>query len=203
MLTEAIALCWIHDGRHYKELAPRLNHHHQQLATFLTKYWNYYRGLLRYRAAPTAAKAERLRRGFGQLFRQTTGYAALDECIRITRQKRPSLLRVLTHPELPLHNNPAELGARQRVRKRDISFGPRSDAGIRAWDTFQTLADTARKLGMTIYHSLRDRICGAPDLHRLADRIADQARDLSLGESWPERALRPAWQPVRVQSWQR
>jgi hypothetical protein len=33
---------------------------------------------------------------------------------------------VLEHPELPLHNNPAELGARQRVRKRHISFGPRS-----------------------------------------------------------------------------
>jgi hypothetical protein len=74
---------------------------------------------------------------------------------------------------------------------------------MRAWDTFQTLADTARKLGVNIYHYLRDRICGAPDLHRLADRIADQARDLSLGASWPERAPRPAWQPVRVQSWQR
>jgi hypothetical protein len=56
---------------------------------------------------------------------------------------------------------------------------------------------------VNIYHYLRDRICDVPDLHRLADQIADQARDLSLGESWPERAPRPAWQPVRVQSWQR
>jgi hypothetical protein len=40
MLTEAIALCWIHDGRHYKELTPRLAHHKEQLTTFLTKYWN-------------------------------------------------------------------------------------------------------------------------------------------------------------------
>jgi hypothetical protein len=203
MLTEAIALCWIHDGRHYKELEPRLAHHQEKLATFLTKYWNYYRGLLRYRDHPTAEKAERLRRGFAKLFRQTTGYAALDKRIAITRQKQQSLLRVLEHPELPLHNNPAELGARQRVRKRDISFGPRSDAGIRAWDTFQTLADTARKLGVNIYHYLRDRICDAPDLHRLADQIADQARGLALGASWAERAPRPAWQPVRVQSWRR
>jgi hypothetical protein len=50
---------------------------------------------------------------------------------------------------------------------------------------------------------LRDRICGAPDLHRLADRIADQARARALDASWPERAPRPAWQTVRVQSWQR
>jgi hypothetical protein len=102
--------------------------------------------LQRYREAPTAAKAERLRRGFDKLFQPTTGYAALDKRIAITRQKRQSLLRVLAHPELPLHNNPAELGARQRVRKRDISFGPRSDAGIRAWDTFQSiLSKTAER----------------------------------------------------------
>jgi hypothetical protein len=56
---------------------------------------------------------------------------------------------------------------------------------------------------VNIYHYLRDRICGVPDLHRLADRIAEQAGDLALGASWPERAPRPAWQPVRVQSWQR
>jgi hypothetical protein len=203
MLTEEIALCWIHDGRHYKELAPRLAHHKEQLTTFLTKYWNYYHGLRRYRDDPTAAKAERLRRGFDKLFQPTTGYEALDKRIAITRQKRQSLLRVLDHPELPLHNNPAELGARQRVRKRDISFGPRSDAGTRAWDTFQTLADTARKLGVNSYHYLRDRICGAPDLQRLADRIAEQADALALGASWPERAPRPAWQPVLVQSWRR
>jgi len=40
-----------------------------------------------------------------------------------TRAHKDSLLLVLKFPELPLHNNPAELGARGRVRKRDVSFG--------------------------------------------------------------------------------
>jgi len=40
---------------------------------------------------------------------------ALDERLALTRDKKPELLLVLEHPELPLHNNPAELGARQRV----------------------------------------------------------------------------------------
>jgi hypothetical protein len=31
------------------------------------------------------------------------------------------------------------LGVRRRVRKRDVSFGPRTEAGRQAWDTFQTL----------------------------------------------------------------
>ncbi len=51
---------------------------------------------------------------------------------------------VLKHPEIPLHNNPAELEARQRVRKRDVSFGPRTQDGIEAWDTFMSLAATAQ-----------------------------------------------------------
>jgi hypothetical protein len=40
LLTEEMALCWIHEGQHYRELAPRLAHHQEQLMTFLTKYWN-------------------------------------------------------------------------------------------------------------------------------------------------------------------
>ena len=58
------------------------------------------------------------------------------------RLKKDGLLLVLQHPGLPLHNNPAELGARQRKRKRDVRFGPRTQDGVRAWDTFMTLAET-------------------------------------------------------------
>ena len=52
-------------------------------------------------------------------------YGALDERIALTRVKKASLLMVLAHPEIPLHNDPVELQVRQRVRKRKISFGPR------------------------------------------------------------------------------
>jgi len=74
-----------------------------------------------------------------------------------TRAKKTSLLLVLKHPELPLHNNASELGVRRRVRKRDVSFGPRTDGGRRAWDTFMTLAETARKLDVSFYAYLHDR----------------------------------------------
>lgn len=91
---------------------------------------------------------------------------------------------VLTHPEVPLHNNPAELGARQRVRKRDVSFGPRGEAGIRAWDTFQTLVATAGKLGGSVYHYLRDRMTETNQMPALADLITARAPALNLGASW-------------------
>jgi hypothetical protein len=61
------------------------------------------------------------------------------------------LLLVLQYPELPLHNNAAELAVRQRVRKRDVSFDPRTHEGVHAWETFMTLAATARKLGGSFY----------------------------------------------------
>ena len=77
------------------------------------------------------------------------------------------MLMVLTHPEIPLHNNPAELGARQRVRKRDVSFGPRTAEGTNAWDTFMTLAATARKLGVSFYAYVHDRITTTNQLPRL------------------------------------
>jgi hypothetical protein len=81
------------------------------------------------------------------LFGATTGYAVLDDRIARTRAKKDCLLMVLAHPEIPLHNNPAELAARQRVRERDVSFGPWTMEGAKARDTFQTLATTAAKLG--------------------------------------------------------
>ena len=183
-VTEALALCWIHEGRHYKKLWPEIAAHRALLADFQTRFWSYYGDLRAYRAAPTAAARERLGATFDQLFATRTGYHALDDRIAKTRAKRCALLQVLEHPEVPLHNNPAELGARRRVRKRDVSFGPRTAAGVRAWDTFQTLVATTQKLGVSFYAYVRDRLTGAQQVPALAQLIADRAPLLQLDCSW-------------------
>ena len=85
------------------------------------------------------------------------------------------LLAVLDHPDIPLHHNDMELAARRRVRKRDVSFGPQSRNGSRAWDTFQTLAATAAKLGVGFFHYLRDRIITPATTPTLAERVAQRA----------------------------
>ncbi len=77
-------------------------------------------------------------------YEANTGYEEVDKRIARTKAKKDSLLLVFAYSELPLHNNSAELGARQRVRKRDVSFGPRTQAGVRAWDTFAALAATCK-----------------------------------------------------------
>ncbi len=127
--------------------------------------------MLAYRQQPTLKERTRLETEFDTLFATETGYWALDQRIALTRAKKANLLMVLEHPEIPLHNNSAELDARQRVRKRKISFGPRVAEGTRAWDTFMSLAGTTRKLGVNFYRYIQDRISGANQIPQLASII--------------------------------
>ena len=91
---------------------------------------------------------------------------------------------MLKYPELPLHNNASELGVRQRVRKRDVSFGPRTENGVRSWDTFATLTETAKKLDVSFYRYLHDRISVNNQIPLLADLVLKRAKELNLGWSF-------------------
>lgn len=174
-LTRRMMLCWVHEGRPYKKLNPIVPLHRQLLDGFLKRFWEYYRELLIYKQSHSEAEHARLEAAFDELFATQTGYEALDERIAKTRAKKQSLLLALEYPELPLHNNASELGVRRRVRKRDVSFGPRTEAGKHAWDTFMTLAETTRKLGVSFYAYLHDRITGAKVIPPLADLITQAA----------------------------
>lgn len=54
-------------------------------------------------------------------------YDDLDKRIAKTKANKRHLLMVLRHPQIPPHNNEAELDARARVRKRVVSYGPRPE----------------------------------------------------------------------------
>ena len=183
-LTRWLALCWIHEGRHYKKLEPVVALHQTLLKDFLTRFWAYYDQLLEYRQLPTTQEALRLEAEFDALFDTPCGYTELDKRIASTRSHKGELLLVLKFPELPLHNNPAELGARGRVRKRDVSFGPRTEEGKQAWDTFMTLAATTKKLNVSFYEYVRDRILKKNCILPLSDLITKAAHELTLGQSY-------------------
>jgi hypothetical protein len=183
-LTRSRMLCWVHDGRLYKKLEPIIALHRGQLEDFRKNYWKYYDQLLAYRQQPTAQNRTQLEAQFDELFATETGYYDLDQRIAKTRAKKDSLLLVLQHPELPLHNNASELAVRQRVRKRDVSFGPRTSLGVQAWDTFMTLADTARKLKISFYAYIQDRISGTNQIPPLATLVTQRACQLNFGGSW-------------------
>jgi len=183
-LTVQLALCWVHEYRHYRKLTPRFLAHCHILEQFAKDFWKLYRDLLAYRDHPSEAEADALRAAFDRLFGQTSGYCQLDERKVLTLAKKESLLMVLSHPEILLHNNPAELGARQRVRKRDVSLQARTSEGIGAWDTFQTLVGTATKLGVNVYQYFHDRIAQSNLLPSLAALIQQRSATGHLAASW-------------------
>lgn len=170
-LTKEQALCWVHEGRHYKKLQPQVAYHQEILDSILSQFWDYYHDLQAYRSAPNSERAVALRHEFKAIFSQTTDYEQLNQRLAKTLAHEEKLLVVLDHPEIPLHNNPAELGARQRVRKRDVSFGPRTEEGRIAWDSFMTIAETAKKLGVSFYQYVLDRISQENVMSSLADII--------------------------------
>lgn len=174
LLTEEITLCWIHDGRHYKKLNPVVPLHKTLLDEFLTKYWFYYHQLKDYKEAPDPNKAIELTQQFEVLFSTHTGYQQLDDRIAKTQAKQKELLLVLKYPELPLHNNASELGARVQARARDISLHTMSEEGTKIKDTFMTISQTAKKLGVRTYDYIRDRVSGECKLPSLAQLIHEK-----------------------------
>ena len=171
LLTDKLSLCWIHAGRHYEKLSPIVDRHAKSLDDFLNHYWAYYASLQDYRAGPTKELAEKLRLEFDELFSTQTKYAALDHRIAKTAAKKDELLTVLSVPEVPLHNNASELGARVSARRRDVSLHSRSERGVRAMDIFTTLVQTSKKLGISAFAYLRDRLSGSLEMPSLAQSI--------------------------------
>ncbi|KAF5434366.1 Transposase IS66 family protein [Candidatus Methanophagaceae archaeon] len=165
------ALCWVHDGRNYKKLRPVVPEHREKLDEFRGKYWDYYQKLLQFGVNSSQEEAEALSAKFDQLFSTKTRYPALDERIAKSKAKKSELLMVLKHPELPLHNNDAELGARAQVRKRDVSLHTMTEDGTKANDTFLTIGQTAKKLGVSAYEYIYDRISERFRLPSLAELI--------------------------------
>ncbi len=185
LITAELALCWVHEGRHYKKLEPTIPYHQKLRDKFLRSFWKFYHRLNAYRQQPSPEKAALLEHQFDRLFTIQTGYHALDKLIARTQNHKTQLLMVLHHPEIELHNNPAELAVRHRVRKRKISFGPRVADGLQAWDTFMSLLATTQKLGINFHDYVVDRLSGLGQIPPLPDLIRDRAQQLDLDSSWP------------------
>ncbi len=169
------ALCWIHDARYYKKLTPFINHHHQILDDFMNKYWAFYGKLLKYKTAPTQEKKQELDEEFEKLFTTKTDYFNLNQRIEKTYANKHKLLAVLENPELPLHNNASELGARRVVTKRDISLHTVSRSGTKVKDAVMSIIETAKKLNVNYIDYLNDLISRDYKMIRLSQLILDSS----------------------------
>jgi hypothetical protein len=182
LVTEHHALCWIHEGRHYKKLNPVIPMHRESLEAFQKSFWDFYRQLLAFKKSPNEEKAKMLSDTFDLLFSQKTNYQDLDERIASTLEKKEKLLLVLRFPNLPLHNNPAELGARTQARKRDVSLQTKNAKGTKSKDSLMTVTETAKKLLVNTYRYFCDRLSKKYEMPSLADLIRQRSSPV-LGEA--------------------
>lgn len=170
------ALCWIHAERVLAKLVGFNDAQRQALEQVRTVLWELYRDLQAYKAAPTTQAKQTLAQRFDQLCATRTCFISLNLALkRMSRNKR-ELLLVLERPELPLHNNLSEGDIREYVKRRKISGGTRSEAGRRGRDTFASLKKTCRKLGVSFWSYLNDRVRGQAAVLPLSALIEARAQ---------------------------
>jgi hypothetical protein len=164
-------LCWVHAERRVNRLLPLNGRQRKAQEQAQDEIWTFYQELKEYRKSPGRRRRKRLKRKFDRIFTQSTGWPELNEALLVIHSKREHLLLVLDRPEIPLHNNLSENDIREYVKKRHISAGTRSDLGRRCRDTFLSLKKTCRKLGISFWAYLRDRIGKLHEIPPLADLI--------------------------------
>ena len=169
-------LCWIHDERYYKKMTPKITIHQAELKRVRGQIWDFYEKLLSFKElSPEEQQQQKipLEQEFDQIFTQQTDYFELNDRIEKSYAKKDKLLRVLNFPDLPLHNNAAELAVRRKVRKRDISLHTISPKGTKAQDAFMSVVETAAKLGVSALDYLKDRITGKCQMSSLSEVISE------------------------------
>ncbi|MGF9763623.1 transposase [Microvirga sp. 0TCS3.31] len=172
------ALCWVHAERHLQKLMPASPKQAQAVELVRKTIWCFYRGLRLWKQSPTPGAEASFRRQFNRIFGQHTGYKELDELLARLARRKSELLQVLERPEIPLHTNASESDLRACVIKRKVSGGTMSVNGRVARDVMLGLSKTCRKLGLSFFAYLGDRLgltTGQPMIPPLADLVIQAA----------------------------
>ena len=148
------ALCWIHAERHLEKLMPVSPKQAKAVELVRQTIWCFYRGLKLCKQSPAPGAEALFRRQFNRIFGQRTGDKDLDELLARLARRKGELLRVLERPEIPLH---------AWVINRKVSGGTMSVDGRVARDVMLGLSKTCRKLGLSVFAYLGDRLGLNPD----------------------------------------
>jgi hypothetical protein len=172
------ASCWVHAERPLARAVPYNEAHRAALEQVRQQLWDLYQDLKAYRAQPDARDKAALEARFDLLVGQKTDYpTTIGSALKEMHAHKADLLRVLERPEVPLHNNGTESIIRGYVKTRKISGSTRSDAGRRCRDTFASLKKTCRKLGVSFWEYLKDRLGNLGTFPRLAALIRQRAAE--------------------------
>lgn len=169
------ALCWVHAERLIQKLMPATSKQARSIEMTRDLVWCFYRALKVWKGKPSSGAAQAFRTRFDRIFSLRTGFDALDQLLVRLHRRKAELLMVLEHPEIPLHTNASENDLRACVIKRKISGGTISIKGRQARDVMLGLMKTCRKLGISYFTWLGDRLGLNPTNQRippLADLVS-------------------------------
>lgn len=152
------ALCWVHAERLVHKLVPANDQQRRAVEVARSLIWWLYADLKTWQRDPCPRRAAALRSRFDRIFTRRTGYVVLDRLLARLHRRKTELLRVLERPEIPLHTNASENDIRACVTKRKVSGGTMSADGRTARDVLLGLMKTCRKLGVSFYRYLGDRL---------------------------------------------
>ncbi|WP_209262281.1 IS66 family transposase [Thiorhodococcus minor] len=169
------ALCWVHAERLIHKLIPLNERQRADQQRVRDQIWTLYADLKAYQRAPDPAAIAPLRARFEAIFTQKTSSATLNRTLKRLHRHQSELLLVLLRPDIPLHTNGSENDIRGDVKWRKIGGGTRSTLGQRCRDTFASLKTTCRKLGISFWDYLNDRIEQTGTIPPLPDIIRERA----------------------------
>jgi hypothetical protein len=169
------ALCWVHAERLVHKLIPLNAQHRADQARVRGEIWDLYADLKAYRRNPDPAQRPALETRFDAIFTQRTSFTTLNRTLKRLHAHKTELLRVLERPDVVLHTNGSEGDLRGFVKWRKISGGTRSELGRQCRDGFASLKKTCRKLGISFWDYLGDRIKQLGTIPPLPDLIRQRA----------------------------
>jgi len=170
-------LCWIHAERTINKLVGFNDEQRKALEASRTQIWDFYQELKAYRENPSAEQKPALEARFDEIFTTRTCFVTLNQALKRLHNNKSELLLVLERPDIPLHNNTSEGDIREYVKRRKISGGTRSELGRRCRDTFASLKKTCRKLGLSFWQFLNDRLCNTGSIAPLPELIRQRAAE--------------------------
>lgn len=163
------ALCWIHAERTFCKLIGYSDENIQALDNTRSQIWELYAELKEYKKSPDDQKKARIESRFDEIFTRQTCFASLNQALKRIYQNKSELLLVLDRPDIPLHNNLSERDIREYVKRRKVSGSTRSSPGRKCRDTFTSLKKTCRKLGVSFWEYIKDRVANLNAVPRLSD----------------------------------
>jgi hypothetical protein len=158
------ARCWVHMERLIHALDTFTDRQRRAKALIQSRVWWLYNDIKAWRPDPVPRRAKELARRFDRIFRTKTRFVTLDRLLARIRADRQSFLKILERPDIPLHTNGSENDIRSVVTRRKISGGTHSDQGRTARDTMLSMMKTCRKLGISFWDYLGDRL-GVPGVN--------------------------------------